>query len=121
MQLTIGRILMVSMVLLGVGGCAMRSPNIADVQNHPGRYADRTIEVEGTVTTSWGVPLMPLKFYKIDDGTGELTVVGRDSRVPSRGSRVRVRGRLNEFATLGGRPIGLHIEERNVSINRRRS
>lgn len=112
--------LLFSLSLL-VGGCALRSPSIADVHGHPGRYADRTIEVEGTVTTSWGVPLMPFTVYKIDDGTGELTIVGRGSRVPARGTRVRVKGRLNDFATVGGRSIGLHIEERHVSINRRRS
>ncbi len=120
MQRVLGRVLLFSMSLL-VAGCALRSPNIADVQNHPGRYADRTIEVEGTVTTSWGIPLMPFKVYKIDDGTGELTVVGRGSRAPTRGARVRVKGRLNEFATVGGRSLGLHIEERDLSIDRRKS
>lgn len=115
-----GRVMLLVLAIFA-GGCALRSPNIADVQSHPGRYTDRTIEVEGTVTTSWGVPLMPFTFYKIDDGTGELTVVGRGSRVPARGARVRVRGRLNEVATIGGRAIGLHIEERDLTIDRRRS
>ncbi len=105
---------------LAGSACAMRSPNIADVQRNPSRYADRTVLVDGVVTTSWGVPLVPFKFYKIDDGTGELTVVGRGSYAPARGARVRVKGRVNEVATLGGRPIGLHLEERDLDVKRQR-
>jgi hypothetical protein len=101
------------------GGCALRSPTIADVQHHPTRYADRTIEVRGVVTSSWGVPLVPFTFYKVSDGSGELTVVGRGSRVPARGTRVKVRGRVNEVAMLGGRSVGLHLEERDLRVERR--
>lgn len=112
-----GAVLVVS---LAASACAMRSPNIADVQRNPTRYANRTVEVDGVVTTSWGMPLVPFKFYKIDDGTGELTVVGRGSTVPARGAKVRVRGRVNDVAVLGGRSIGLHIEERDLRVDRRR-
>ena len=112
------RLLPLVLVVVVAGACALRSPSIADLQRNPSRYADRTVEVSGVVTTSWGIPLVPFKVYRIDDGTGQVTVVGRGSRVPARGARVRVRGRVNEFATLGGRAIGLHIEERDVRVNR---
>ena len=50
--------------------CAMslRNAHIADLQQHPGRYEDRTVTVDGIVTDSWGVPLVPFKFYRIDHG-----------------------------------------------------
>jgi hypothetical protein len=101
-----------------VSGCALRSPSIADLQHRPGRYVDRTVEVRGEVTSSWGIPFVPFKFYKVTDGTGELTVVGHGSAVPVRGAHVRVRGRLNEFAVFGGRSVGMHLEERSLHVYR---
>ena len=70
-----------------LGGCALslRNPDIADLQRHPGRYQDRTVSVSGVVTSSWGVPLVPFRFYKVDDGTGELTVLSQGSRMPEIG------------------------------------
>jgi len=105
---------------LGLAGCslALSNPSIGELQHDPARYLDRTVSVEGRVTTSWGVPLVPLKFYKIDDGTGEVTVLSKGSRTPARGSRVRVKGRVNEIAVIGGRPLGLHLEERDLDFKR---
>ena len=106
------------MVLL-LGGCALRSPSIGDVQYNPGRYYNRSVTISGVVSNSWGVPLVPLKVYKVSDSTGEITVVSDRSRVPPRGARVRVRGRVNEFATIGGRSIGLHLREESLHVDRR--
>ena len=80
---------------------------------NPGRYQDRTVAIDGVVTSSWGVPLVPFKLYKVDDGTGEMTVVAQDGRVPSKGSRVRVKGRVNDIATFGGQSLGLHLEQKD--------
>ncbi|MBI2834142.1 MAG: hypothetical protein HYX76_06915 [Acidobacteria bacterium] len=99
-----------------ISGCAMalRSPRIADLKYNPGRYQDKTVSVEGVVTSSWGVPLVPFKVYKIDDGTGELTVISQNMRTPTRGARVRVKGKVNEFAVFGGQSYGLHLQEQSV-------
>lgn len=101
---------------LGLSACALRSPNIGDLQRNAGRYADRTVSVDGTVTNAWGVPLVPFKLYRIEDGTGELTVISRGSRTPVRGSRVRVKGVVRQVAVIAGNPIGLHLEERNLDL-----
>ena len=69
---------------------------------NPGRYHDRKVEIDGVVTSSWGVPLMPFKLYKVDDGTGEMTVVSQTNRTPTRGAHVRVTGRVSEVAAFGG-------------------
>src|SRR6266508_3318463 len=94
-----------------ISGCAisLRNPDIADLQRHPGRYTDRTVSVSGVVTNSWGLPLVPFRFYKVDDGTGEVTVLSQGSRMPARGEHVRVKGRVNEVAVVGGQPFGLHL------------
>jgi len=106
---------------LGLAGCslALRNPSIGELQRDPARYLDKTVSVDGRVTTSWGLPFMPLKFYKVDDGTGEVTVLSRAVRTPARGSHVKVKGRVNEVAVVGGTPLGLHLEERDLKFQRR--
>jgi hypothetical protein len=104
-----------------LSGCALvaRRATVQELKYNPGRYHDRTVAIDGVVTSSWGVPLVPFKLYKVDDGTGELTVVARGGRTPTRGARVRVTGRVSEVATFGGNAIGLHLEERDLDFHRR--
>lgn len=106
-------------LVLVLGGCALRSPSIADITYNPGRYQNRTVSVEGVVTSAWGVPLVPFKLYKIDDGTGEVTVVANNGRPPTKGSRVRVKGRVSDVATFGGQAVGLHLEQKDIHFKRR--
>lgn len=103
---------------LVASGCAARAANIGDVKVNPGRYLDRSISIDGVVTESWSIPLVPYKLYKVDDGTGEITVVSNDERTPSKGARVRVRGKLQEVATLGGRSLGLHLRQDDLDFMR---
>ena len=106
-------------LILTLGACAsMGSPSIEQVQSNPGRYANRTVTLNGTVTTAWGVPMVPFRLYRVDDGTGEVTVFSRGNRTPARGSRVRVRGRVDDMAVIGGRPYGLHLTEEKLSVKR---
>ena len=101
-------------------GCAVaiRSPSISEIQRHPGRYQDHTVSVSGVVTTSWGLPLVPFRLYKVDDGTGEVTVLSQGTRMPAKGEQVRVKGRVNEVAVFGGQAIGLHLREESLYVKR---
>ena len=113
------------LVLLGAlvgitSGCALslRNPDIADLQRHPGRYYDRTVSVSGRVTQSWGVPFIPFRMYKVDDGTGQVTVLSQSMRTPATGEEVRVKGKVQDVAMFGGRAVGLHIREDSLHIKR---
>lgn len=97
-----------------LAGCVTTHPRIADIKYNPGRYQNHSVIVNGVVTSSWGVPMMPVRLYKVDDGTGEMTVVSNHGTIPTRGARVSVKGRVNEVATLGGQAVGLHLEEEKV-------
>jgi hypothetical protein len=99
-------------------GCALRSPDISDLQRNPGRYYDRSVRIDGIVTSSWGVPLVPFRMYKVDDGTGEVTVISQGSRSPTRGARVHVKGKVNEVAVFGGQSVGLHLREESLDVRR---
>ena len=103
-----------------VSGCALtaRRATVQELKYNPGRYQNRTVSIDGVVTSSWGLPLVPFKMYKVDDGTGEVTVLARTGRTPTRGAHVRVRGRVNEIGMFGGSSLGLHIQETDLDFRR---
>jgi hypothetical protein len=102
-------------------GCAARGVRIAELKDRPDKYERKTVSVEGVVTRSYGAGflgnIVPFQGYTVDDGSGEITVLARSSRVPPRtGARVKVKGKVNELAALGGRSIGLHLQEDDRKI-----
>lgn len=107
---------LILVVLLSACAISLRSPSVAQLQHNPARYYGKTVSISGVVTSAWGLPLVPLKVYKVDDGTGEVTVVSQHERVPPRGSRVRVRGTVSDVAVIGGRAVGLHINEESLYV-----
>jgi DNA/RNA endonuclease YhcR with UshA esterase domain len=89
-------------------------PSIQQVQSQSGRFVDHSVTVRGRVTSSWGVPLVGFNVYRVEDGTGEITVVSTEKRVPSRGAEVEVKGKVEDVAVLAGRPLGLHLREQRL-------
>jgi hypothetical protein len=98
-------------------GCAARGVRIAELKDQPAKYDNKSVSVTGTVTRSWGIPLVPFQLYNVDDGSGEITVVSNSGRTPTTGSRVKVKGKVNEVAVFAGRSIGLHLQEQDRKIN----
>jgi len=109
-------ILAVAFTATIAAGCASLGGQrqIAEVQTNPGRFVDHDVTVEGVVTTSWGIPLVPFKVFRVSDGSAEMLVISDDSRMPSKNARVRVRGDVQEFALIGGRSFGLHLREKSI-------
>src|SRR6478752_10694314 len=107
-------------LVMMLSGCAiaLRTPSVAELKYNPGRYQNKTVAINGVVTSSWGVPLVPFKLYKVDDGTGEMTVLSRGTRTPSKGNHVKVKGVVRDVAVFGGQPLGLHLEERSLDVKR---
>ena len=118
MRKRLARLIAPVAVAAALSGCALHSPSVADLKYNPGRYQDKTVSINGVVTSSWGVPLVPFKLYKVDDGTGELTVIAQNGRTPSKGAHVKVKGRVSDVATFGGQAVGLHLEQRDISFKR---
>jgi len=114
------RLILAGMLVLASGACALslRNPQISELRAHPGRYQDRTVSVSGVVTNSWGVPLVPYRMYKVDDGSGEITVLSQNTRMPARGEHVRVKGRVEDVAIIGGSPLGMHLREESLYVKR---
>lgn len=88
---------------------ACEKTTIGRIEANPSRYLDRDVGIVGRVTNSYGVPFVG-GVYKVDDGTGEIWVVSQRS-VPSKGSRIGVKGRVQNGLTFAGRNYGLGMIE----------
>ena len=86
---------------------------ISKINGDPGRYKNKEVAVVGRVTDSYGV--MGTGAYEVDDGTGRIWVATTRG-VPSRGSRVGVKGRVHNGLTVGGRSFGTILEESDRRI-----
>lgn len=96
--------------------------SIADIEANPSKYQDKEIAVAGTVRDSYGISIpgtdMRGGAYKIDDGTGSFWVVTRNS-VPTKGTRIGVKGRIASGINWNGRNYGLGMYEEDRRIARK--
>src|SRR6267378_856663 len=76
---------------------------ISKINSDPGRYRDKEVAVVGRVTDSYGV--LGTGAYELDDGTGRIWVATTRG-VPSKGSRVGVKGHVLTGFALAGRSFG---------------
>lgn len=113
---TASRLSVVLFSMFLIAGCAARGVRIAELKDQPTKYATKSVRVTGVVTNSWGIPFVPFQVYSIDDGSGEITVLSQSGRTPVKGTRVQVKGRVNEVAVFGGRSVGLHIREEDRKV-----
>ena len=100
-------ILVVALSLFATG-CPERT-TIAKIEANPAKYSDKEVVVAGTVSNSFGV-LSLGGVYKLEDETGSIWVVTKRS-VPSKGSQVGVRGKVQNGISFSGKNYGLGIIE----------
>lgn len=106
----IGLILLVGLI---TAACPKRT-SIADIENNPSKFYDKTVAVAGEVKTSYGVNIPLINesggIYKVDDGTGSIWVMTKRS-VPSRGALLGVQGKIQNGVNYNGRNYGLVLIE----------
>src|SRR3970040_110362 len=95
-------------VLAGLVLTACEPVKIADIKADPSKYRDKTVQVEGTVTTAFGV--LSTGAYEIEDDTGRIYVISNQG-VPSSGARVRVEGSVFSGAVVAGQSLGVPIRQ----------
>ena len=96
--------------LLAAPACSrFRTTPIGEIVQNPAAFEGKTVRVAGTVVEA--ANLFVVKFYKVEDSTGRVTVVARDA-VPLRGARVRVRGTVHQAFVLGDQSLTVIVEER---------
>jgi hypothetical protein len=94
---------------VGLTSCAaILATKIADIRKTPGEYDGRTVTISGKVTSAHN--LVVVKYYEVDDGTGEIPVV-TESALPKEGHAVRVKGRVSQAFALGTARLVVIVEE----------
>ena len=109
------RSVLVLVLVAGLAGCAARSANIAQLKVDPGRFHDRTVRIEGVVTHTLGATPAAGSVYKIDDGSGEITVISTTPVMLTRGARVRVTGTLQRQPREGQAAV-VQLHEHGLDV-----
>jgi hypothetical protein len=89
-------------------GCPQEK-KIGELTRDPQHYVNKDIAIKGTVVNSFGAVVAGL--YQIDDGTGKMWVIS-NGNVPTKGTKIGVRGRLEPGFSLGGTSYGTTLRER---------
>jgi hypothetical protein len=94
-----------------LSGCA--SVRIAQIKSDPTQFRNKTVRVNGTVTSSFG--FLSNGLYEVEDETGKIFVISNRG-VPSSGARVRVEGSVFSGVTVAGRALGVAIRESKHTV-----
>jgi hypothetical protein len=101
--------LMVPCSLVLLTSCAaILATKIADIKKTPGTFEGRTLTISGKVTSTHD--LLVVKYYMVDDGTGEIPVV-TESALPKEGQSVSIKGRVNQAFAIGTARLVVVVEE----------
>jgi hypothetical protein len=96
-----------------MSGCATMVP-IGRINADPSRFVNRTVRVNGTVTTSFGA--LGKGAYQIEDSSGKIYVLSA-SGVPNKGSRVAVTGTVFSGVNIAGQSLGTAIRESHHKLD----
>lgn len=83
---------------------------IGNIMKDPRAYDEKSLTIAGEVTDR--ASLFVIKYFRVKDKTGEIMVVTRRS-LPSIGSKVRVKGRVEEAFSIGTEQMLVFVENEN--------
>lgn len=96
-------------VILITAGCSnlMATP-IKKILDNPRDYSGKPVTVSGEVTEKFS--FFVLKYFVIKDRTGEIVVVTQKP-LPAKGSKITVRGTVQEAFSLGDQQLIVVVEK----------
>ncbi len=86
------------------------STPIKKIIDNPRDYAGKTVTVSGEVKEVFGFFFM--KYFMLNDGTAEIVVITKRP-LPKEGSKIRVKGKVNELFALRETQTLVIVEEDN--------
>ncbi len=106
--------ILAAVVVIIVGGIwyyssRIQHAEIEKVLSNPRAYEGKVITIEGEVTDRTAF-FSALKFFKVKDKTGEITVVTKRT-LPALKETVRVKGRIDEVFSVGDLRLIVLVEE----------
>jgi len=76
----------------------------------PPQFEGREVKIRGTVTDVVKVPLIEIRVFVLDDGTGRIPVQ-TSGTLPALKQSVSLKGRIESAAIIGGQSLGLRVME----------
>ena len=95
------------MMMLLISACT-RTIQIKEIMDNPREYADRKVAVEGEVSGVFS--LIVIKYFLVNDGTGEIGVV-TEKALPRKGQKIRITGTVKEAFSLGDQTLTILLED----------
>ena len=83
------------------------SPRIKDILERPAEFEGNHVAVSGTVVEAANI--IVLRFYKVNDGTGQIVVVTKKA-VPAKGAKVTARGMVHQAFAIGDQNLTVLVE-----------
>lgn len=96
-------------LVFAVSSCGLYT-SISKINREPQKYQGKRVLVKGKVVETLAIPFVQKGMYKIDDGTGKIWIMSEE-RVPFRGEKVTVEGRVKIGLAVGERTFGTVIAE----------
>ncbi len=93
---------------LMLSGCGLFSTPIGKILADPRAYAGKTVTVSGEVTQVFS--LIFIKYFRLKDKTGEIVVV-TDKPLPKVGTKISVKGTVQEAFSIGDQQLIVIVEE----------
>jgi hypothetical protein len=92
------------------------STPIKNVLQDPRAYEGKTVTIGGEVSDR--TSLLVMKYFVLKDSTGEITVL-TDRALPAVGSKLRVKGKVQQAFAIGNQQLVVLIEEPGEGSSRR--
>jgi aspartyl/asparaginyl-tRNA synthetase len=84
------------------------STPIHKILSDPRAYAEKTVTVSGEVTRVFSLAF--IKYFKVRDATGEITVV-TEKPLPKVGAKIKVKGSVKEAFSVGDQQVVVIVEK----------
>jgi hypothetical protein len=99
--------------LLALVGCrGYGTTPIGRLLDDPTQFDGKVVRIAGDVGMSAGA--LGYGAYRVDDGTGTITVVSQGGGAPRQGAHVGVEGTFRAVYTLGSSSMAVVLEQRRV-------
>jgi hypothetical protein len=102
-----------AVLLAGCKSSDLPVTKIETVLADPARFDGQTLRVAGEVTRSLGI--LGYGAYELDDGTGKLPVIAKETGAPPTGARIGVEGEFRAAFTLGTTTAAALVEKQRYT------
>lgn len=102
--------LLAATCLAGCGYLPFGFTKIGEIAAKASQFEGREVKVRGKVTDASKIPLLDIKSYVLQDDTGTIIVITKDT-LPAMGQEVGLRGVVESMLIVGGQSFGLTLKE----------